>query len=180
MQDRDRSAEIQRLEDQLAEQKRLLAQKDEQLRDQAEIIQQLRKYPQNHRLEDLIHVERIEIERLSGGYDEDRDGVPDGIAVYLRLYDQQGDTVKATGRVRVKLLDLENPPDRQLLGQAELSPRELMSRWRGRFLTSHYSIKVPWAQGVQASEIRNVTVVVTFLESLSGRNFQAQRVVKPS
>lgn len=177
MQDRSELAKIQRLEDQVAEQGRLLAQKDEQLRDQAEIIQQLRNYPQSKSLEDLVHVDRIEIERLSGAYDEDRDGVPEGVAVYLRLFDRDGDTIKASGRVRVKLLDLANPPDQQLLGQIELGPKELLSRWFGRLLTSHFSIKVPWGEGVPKTGRKNVTVVVTFLESLSGRDFQAQRVV---
>lgn len=175
--DATRLTRIQQLEDQLAAQARRLLEKDEEVRDQAAVIQRLRALPADRRLEDLVHVGRIEIERLSGGYDENRDAVDDGVVVYLRLVDQFGGSIRASGTVRVRLLDLDAPPDRQLLGRVELTAEQLEGLWYGRFLTSHYAVHVPWRPEVAAARPREVTISVTFTDFLSGRTFRAQAAV---
>jgi len=177
LEDSARLTRIQQLEDRIEQQSRLLAGKDDQLRAQAEMIRRLRGLGKNRKIDDLIHVERIEIERLSGGYDDDHNGIDDGVTLYLRLYDQYGETMRATGSLTVRLFDLAASPDRRNLGWVELSPKKLNALWFGRFLTSHYTIKVPWAEGVKPPAHGRVTVVASFTDLLSGRSFDAQRVV---
>ncbi|MFQ5428958.1 MAG: hypothetical protein ACE5E1_01505 [Phycisphaerae bacterium] len=174
----ERLTEIQRLQDRVASLTHRLAQQGDQLRDQAGIVQSLRSLPEGRKIEDLIHVDRIEIERLSGGYDDNGDGVDEGIRLHLRLYDQFGGTLRARGLVRVKLLDLAAEPEQQLVGHIALDPDALDALWLGRFLTSHYTITVPWHEGIASPDHRRITILVSFTDLLSGRTFEAQRPVE--
>ncbi len=180
MKDSARLTKIQALEDEVAAQTRLLAQKDAQLRDQAEMIQSLQNLPGGVKLADLIHVDRIEIANLSGGYDDDGDGIDDGVRVYLQPSDQHGGALRATGKVHVRLYDLNNPPESQSVGEIKLEPQELAPLWYGRFLTSHYTLEVPWSAGAKTAPHRNITVVATFTDLLSGRSFETQTLVEVS
>ncbi|MFQ5410646.1 MAG: hypothetical protein ACE5EC_00045 [Phycisphaerae bacterium] len=180
MKDSARLTKIQALEDKVAAQTRLLVQKDEQLRDQAEMIQSLQNLPRGLKLADLIHVDRIDIANLSGGYDDDGDGIDDGVRVYLQPSDQHGGALRATGKVHVRLYDLNNPPESQSVGEIKLEPEELAPLWYGRFLTSHYTLKVPWSAGAKSAPHRKITVVATFTDLLSGRSFETQALVEVS
>jgi len=172
--------EIQRLRDQVISLNQRLVSREEQIRDQARRIQELQNLSGERTLDRLVHVQRVEIDRLSGGYDDDRDGVDDGVVVYLRLLDaeQGGDPIKAAGSVGVRLLDLARPPESQLVGEAHLSPEQLRSMWYGRFLTSHYSIKVPWPDEQTRPSQKIVTVLVHYTDLLTGKSFQVQGAVE--
>lgn len=173
-----RITQNQELRDKVEGQARLLVEKDEQLASQAKRIQELQGLSEQRRLDALVHVDKIEIERLSGGYDDDHDGVDEGVVVYVRLLDSEGDTIKAAGGVRVRVLDLAKPEGSQLTGEAVLDAAALRPMWYGHFLTSHYTVKVPWANGAKQSEHKSLTVHVAFTDLLSGRVFEAQRVVE--
>src|ERR1043166_5089028 len=84
--------QLQALQDKVIAQDRVIAQRDQQIAEQAKLVQQLRELKGARSLDKLIHVARIEIESLSGGYDDDQNAVPDGVAIYLSLVDQDGDT----------------------------------------------------------------------------------------
>src|SRR5438477_3084779 len=90
----DTLTQLQTLQDKVIAQDRIIAQRDQQSADQTKLIQELREFKGNRSLDKLIHVARIEIERLSGGYDDDHNGVPDGVVIYLSLLDQDGDVCK--------------------------------------------------------------------------------------
>ena len=180
LEDTARLTRIQELEDQLAEKLRLLARKDEQLREQAKIVQQLRHLDGDRGLDALIHVDRIEIERFSGGFDDNGDGIDEGVRIHIRLFDQHGETMRATGSVQVKLLDVAAPSGQRDMGRMELTPQQLNALWFGRFLTKHYTVKVPWPAGVSSPPHEQITVNVVFTDLLSGRSFDAQRVVEVS
>lgn len=170
--------ETQQLRDQIAEQQHLLKSKDEQLRAQAARIQALQDLGPERRMDDLVHVDRIAIDRLSGGYDANEDGKEDGIRVYLRLFDQYGGGIRAAGAVHVRVLDLWKESGERLLGEVDLTPQQMTPLWYGSFLTNHYTIDVPW----KASDVRparsEVTVIATFVDLLTGKSFEAQQSVK--
>jgi hypothetical protein len=175
-----RVTQIQQLQDKNNELARSVAQKDERLSAQNQRIQELQGLSGERAIENLVHVDKIEIDRLSGGYDDNRDGVDDGVAVYLRLLDRDGDAVKASGGARVRLLDLARPDGSQLVGELSLDAAALRPLWYGRMLTYHYTIKVPWAGEAKRPEHKSITVVVDFTELLSGKTFTAQKVVDVS
>ncbi|MFQ5425024.1 MAG: hypothetical protein ACE5F9_13740 [Phycisphaerae bacterium] len=162
------------LEERLAAQSRSLEEKDEQIRLQTKRIRDLIALPEGRRLESLPQVDRIELATLSGGADEDRDGIDEKLILYLRPIDRDGDTIKAAGTVSVRLLDLHAAPDAQKVGAVELGLDELRAVWYGR-LSSHYTIKVPWAGGVKRAPHKTITALVTFMDYVTGRTFTVQK-----
>lgn len=166
-------AQIQSLEDKSREQARQIAAKDAELENQQKVIQELRGLEGPRRLENLVRVGSIQIERLSGGYDDDGDGTHEGFVVYLRMQDQDGDVIKAAGSARVQLFDLSPEGAGQIVGQAQLEPDALRQSWYGKLMTSHYTIKVPWTDGKHPGN-KSITAVVNFTELLTGRTFEAQ------
>lgn len=175
-----RIAQIQELEDRVEQQGLAISQKDEQLAVQAKRIQELQGATAEQAIENLVHVDKIEIERLSGGYDDDHDGIDEGVVVYLRLLDKEGDAIKAAGSARVRLLDLSRPDGSHTVGEVALEAAALRPMWFGRLMTYHYTIKVPWSGGSEPLGARTVTVRVEFTELLSGKTFEAQSVVEAS
>jgi hypothetical protein len=178
MNGQSRVSEAADLEDKLINQARVIAQKDDQLRDQAAVIQELRSLDGPKRLDQLVTVDRIDLERLSGGYDDDRDGRPDGLVLYLKLYDKEGDVLKAAGKVSIRVMDLAQPDGHQLLGQVELDGDALRPLWFGRLMTSHYTIKLPWSNlGGSLPSHNQLTVLVSFTDLLTGRSHSLQKVL---
>lgn len=176
--DSTRITEIQQLRDKLEAQQRTLVAKDEEILAQSAHIQELQGLSGDRTLERLIHVNRVEFASLTGGYDDDRDGFHEGIIAYLRLIDQDGDTIKAAGSVHLRLLDLAKPPETQLVGELRLGPEELRKLWYGRFSTGHYTLKVPWAGGVKHAEHKAITIYARFTDLLTGRTFDVQQVAE--
>ncbi len=162
------------LEERLAAQSRSLEEKDEQIRLQTRRIQDLVALPKGKRLEALPQVDRIELATLSGGADEDRDGIDEKLILYLRPIDRDGDAIKAAGAVSVVLFDLHGAPDAQKVGAVELGLDELRAVWYGR-LSSHYTIKVPWAGGIKRAPHKTITALVTFMDYVTGRTFNIQK-----
>ena len=128
------------------------------------------------RLDLLNPAVRIEIDRLSGGYDED--GVPgdDGVVVYLRPIDAEGDVIKATGEIEIQLWDLAAPTGDVLIGQYVLDAVHARKLWYGKFMTYHYAIRCPWREGPPQHD--EVTVRVLFTDYVSGEVLTDQRVCK--
>jgi hypothetical protein len=133
------------------------------------------------RLDHLFAVERIELVRLTGGADYDGKPGDDGITVYLRPVDAQGDALKAAGEIRIQLLDLTDLGRPRELGLYVINdPGQLRTIWHSGLLTDHYTIQCPWRPGGGPPANREVTIRATFLDWLSGREFTAQKVVRVS
>jgi hypothetical protein len=152
-----------------------LVARDDVIRRQARQIQVLQGFDNEERLAQVPHAVRIEIDPLTGGYDEDRRPGDDGVVVYLRPYDADHDVVKAGGSVRVQVLDLAAPTGAQLLSETVVDAANLRKTWYGKFLTSHYTIRCPWRAGPPLRPA--VTVRVEFLDLLSGHTFEQVRQV---
>ncbi len=176
-QDAARLTEIQRLQDENERLKVELAQKGDQLADLAGTIASLRGLEGERSIDKIVHVDRIDIDRLSGGYDSNRDGIDDGVAVYLVPFDQFGGVLRASGSATVTLLDLTDPAKPATVGELSLGVEEMEKSWYGAFLTSQYTLKIPWAAESGKPPAGQITVVVSFNDLLTGRTFTAQRVV---
>ncbi len=121
----------------------------------------------------IYYPDRIQLERLTGG--EDFDGKPgdDGVVVFVRPVDRDGDPIKVAGRLRVELYDLTAPRGRKLIGTCEFGPDELAKMWYGKLWTYHYTVRCRWQQPPRTNE---VTVRVTFIDYLTKRVLTAQTV----
>jgi len=129
------------------------------------------------RLEMLYHVNSVELDGLSGGYDADDKPGDDGIKVYLRPKDQDGDIVKAAGGLEIQLLDLANPPTQQVVAEFRWLPADARKLWYSKFLTNHYTLECPWPNGVPPKHA-NITIRAIFHDILQGKRFETQKLVE--
>ena len=125
---------------------------------------------------DIFAPVKAEIVSRSGGADYDGEPGDDGITVYLRLLDADGDAVKVPGRITVQLLDNTDLSSPRLLGLFQFdSVDRLRKAWYGKFGTQHYSLKCPFPYGVKPP--RRVDVKVEFVDYLTGRTLAANKEV---
>jgi hypothetical protein len=128
------------------------------------------------RLDMLYHADRLEIEQLSGGYDDDKLPGDDGVIVYLRPLDRMGDPVKVAGDIRIELFDLSLPEGQQKLGEHVIAVGKAQEMWYGRFMTYHYTVRCPWQGRPPANP--EILVRASFLDYLTGRELNATREVR--
>lgn len=112
---------------------------------------------------------KIELASFSGGADYDNQPGDDGINVYLRLRDADGDLIKAPGQIRVQLLDnsdLQSPKTIGVFSHSELA--DVRKLWNGKFGSYHYTIRCPFPAGVSLPESGRLTVTAEFADYLTG------------
>ena len=114
----------------------------------------------------------IQIDPLTGGSNWDGKPGDDGVTVYLKPVDRDGDAVKAAGDVRIEILDLDNPPDQQLVGRYGVEADQLGKLWYGKLMTQHYTFECPWTK----SKPRHgqLTVRVKFIDYATKKTLTAQ------
>ncbi len=129
------------------------------------------------RLQELYYPVRLEIDRLSGGFNDDHQPGDDGVVAYLRPIDADGHTLKAAGRLTVELFDLANPDGRHLVGRTTLNLQQARQVWYGRLWTHHYTVKCPWFDRTPPQHA-DITVKASFTDYLTGQTLDAQYVCK--
>ena len=121
---------------------------------------------------------RLEIASLSGGADYDGKPGDDGITVYLRPRDADGDAVKVPGRMKVQLVDNTELGSPRVLGVYAFDDLdEVRKAWHGKFGTQHFTLKCPFPVGVQLPKSRRVLVSAEFLDLLTGATLRASEEV---
>lgn len=129
------------------------------------------------RLAMLVAPVRLELERTTGGYDEDGRPGDDGVVAYVRPIDDDGDVVKVAGVLVMDVFDLTGVEPR-LVAHAELDAANTRKAWHGRLWTQHFTIQCPWPPpGNEPPPTRELTVRVLFTDLLTGRTLTAQRAV---
>ena len=130
------------------------------------------------RLDLLNSAARIEIDRLSGGYNHDGRHGDEGVVVYLKPLDAEGDVIKAAGEIEIQLWDLAGTPQELLVGQYVLDAMHARELWYGKFLNKHYTIHCPWRE--QPPRHDEVTVRALFTDYVTGEVLSDQRVCRIS
>ncbi len=135
----------------------------------------------NHRIDVLTGFEpdrpahlfapvKIAFAPLTGGADYDQQPGDDGINVYLRLIDADGDAVKAPGRITIQLLDNSNLSEPRRIGLYQFGDAQSLSKaWYGKFGTGHYTLKCPFPPNVQLPESRKLQVSAQFVDYQTGK-----------
>ncbi|MGD8452152.1 MAG: hypothetical protein PVJ57_10070 [Phycisphaerae bacterium] len=124
-------------------------------------------------LEKIFYPEKIEICSLSGGYDADGQPGDDGVVVYLRPLDREGDALKVAGEIRVQLYDLAAPPPANLLGEYTIPVEQARELWYGKLLTYHYKVMCPWLR--TPPEHPEITIRAMFVDYLTQRVLSTQQ-----
>ena len=127
------------------------------------------------RLDRLFTVHGLSLGRLTGGWDSDPAQAGDeGIKVYATPTDGEGEAIKAAGAFTVEAFDLANTAS-PLVGKWVFDVEAAKAAWNGSALSHQYVLKCSWQGGPPGHA--ELTVKVTFLDDLTGREFGAQRVV---
>lgn len=128
---------------------------------------------------DLFAPVRLEIAKLSGGHDYDGRRGDDGVTVYLRPRDADGDVVKVPGRISVQLLDNTELDSPKVIAVCQLDDADgLREAWYGQFGTQHYTLKCPFPPGLKPP--RRVDVKAEFVDYLTGATLTAVKEVTVS
>lgn len=150
-------------DDQLVAQKAALDQVNEQLRVARSISED--------DLKKVFYPETLVIDKLTGGGNYDGQPGDDGVTVYLRPLDKDGDVIKVAGDVRIQLYDLAAPGG-QLIGEYFVPVDQIGKLWSGKLWTGHYTIKCPWPK--EPPKHTEITVRATFVDYLTKRVVSAQ------
>lgn len=127
---------------------------------------------------DLFAPVKLEIASLSGGADYDGKPGDDGITVYLRPRDADGDVVKVPGRMKVQLVDNTNIGSPRVLGVYVFDDlNEARKTWHGKFGTQHFTLQCPFRSNVELPKSRRVLVSAEFLDLLTGATLTASKEV---
>jgi hypothetical protein len=121
----------------------------------------------------IFYPDKLEIDGLSGGYDTDGQPGDEGVVVYLRPIDAEGDVLKVAGEIRIQLYDLAAPPAENLLGEYVIPVEQARNLWYGKLLTYFYAVKCPWPHGPPKHP--EITIRATFIDYLTQRVISAQR-----
>ncbi len=124
-------------------------------------------------LRKLYYPEKLVIDKLSGGADYDGQPGDDGVTVYLKPVDRDGDVIKVAGDIRIQLYDLAAPPGQKLIGEYALAVDQVGPLWHGKLWTGHYTIKCPFPPG-QTPRNPEITIRATFVDYFTKRVVSAQ------
>ncbi len=122
---------------------------------------------------------KLEIASLSGGADYDGKPGDDGITVYIRPKDADGDVVKVPGRMKVQVTDNSNLNAPKLIGVYSFDNLdEVRKTWHGKLGTQHFTLKCPFPSGAALPASRTLVVSAEFLDLLTGATLTAAQEVK--
>jgi len=156
---------------------RELSAKDARIRQLESQVAYLQSFDPNRPV-DIFSPVKIEIAGLTRG--ADYDGLPgdDGVTVYVRPRDADGDAVKAAGSITVQLIDNTNLAAPKVVGVYEFDDAQaLRTMWHGRFNTDHFSLKCPFPDGFSPPASRRLTVSARFVDFLTGATLTAVKEV---
>lgn len=154
--------------DQITQLERALADRDAKIATLNRRIEALTGFAPD-RPADLFAPVEIAFAPLTGGADYDKKAGDDGINVYLRLIDADGDAVKAPGRITIQLLDNSDLSQPRRVGLYQFADaRSLSQAWYGKFGTGHYTLKCPFPPNVRLPESRRLLVSAEFVDYRTG------------
>lgn len=151
-----------------AELQRAVEQRDEQIAALTRQVEALQSFTADRPSGAFAPV-KIEIASLSGGGNFDEKPGDDGVTVHLRLYDADGDTLKAPGRIRIQVTDNASLAEPRVLAVCEIATvEELRAAWHGRFGTSHFTVRCPFTKDAATPAGPTVDVRAEFTDYLTG------------
>jgi hypothetical protein len=128
------------------------------------------------RLEKIVTVYGIKLGRLTGEAEFDPTHPnKQGLKIYVSPVDRTGEAIKATGAFVVEAFDLAAPGGKQV-GKWEYPVEQVQQYWVNFLTQTNYVLPAPWQDKPPANP--DITIKVTFTDELTGRRFEAQKLVK--
>lgn len=123
------------------------------------------------------HVPRVaalSIDSRSHVRDDDGDGRPDRLIVYVAPRDGLDRFVQIVGRLTVQAAVLPDDVDAITLGRITLGPVEVRQAYRSSLMGTHYAVEVPLAPAADLDAVECI-VQVEFVDAFDGREFADHR-----
>jgi hypothetical protein len=148
---------------------------NQKLQKQMQILAGLK---ENIKPEKIYDLQNVKIGRYTNLFDKDKDGKEEKLIVYLQPIDDEGDVIKAAGKVDVELWDLSKKSENAKIGQWRVEPDELKKLWFATVVTINYRLTFDISDKVDKFETP-LTVKITFTDYLTGKVFKHQKVITP-
>lgn len=116
-----------------------------------------------------IHIQKW----MTGGLDRDDRPGDDLLSAVIVPHDDDGETVKLPGTIRLQLLDLAMPQEGQRLGEWTFTVEESRRHWHKGMIASGYQFRLPWQQLPHSSEL----MLHATLTTTDGRKFHAGEII---
>jgi hypothetical protein len=122
-------------------------------------------------------LKEVTIGRGTGGIDEDKLPGDEAIQVNIEPRDADNHVIKVPGTLQITVLETKPGGVKVPIGSWEIPPEKLRPLWKPGFMSSGYSVVLPWQKWPTQNKLR---VVVRFLLS-DGRVFEADKdvTIKP-
>ncbi|MBN2182748.1 MAG: hypothetical protein JW715_12620 [Sedimentisphaerales bacterium] len=170
--------EIEQLKEQNSELSSRAEKSESQNEDLQNRVRVLAALPDDVKGENLYTLNQVRIGRYTGFYDKNNnDDIQDTLIVYVQPLDDQLDKIKASGTVEIELWDLDKPDGQAKLKTWKIEPDELRALWYATMLTINYRLTLDIADIVKDFD-KPYTVKMKFTDYLSGKIFEAQRIIK--
>lgn len=161
--------ENQQIRLQINQERQQLAQANQQL-------QTLRGFTDD-RAQYFITAAGAEFGRFTGPFDDNKDGIDDGLNIYLVIKDRHRDTIKAAGQVQIELWDLAAPQAQRQLGSWTFPLDKVADYWLSGLMADHYKFKLPWPDN-NTPHHTNLTIKLRFKDAMTGTEFELQKLIK--
>ncbi len=129
----------------------------------------------NHPLDEWVHITDIAFGQYTRGLDENKDGIDEGVRIYLVVRDQDGDRIKFSGSLDIELWNLATDPPTAILKRS-FEPAQLRQHWMGGLLADHYLIDLPWDK--EPTDVDILTVKCRLHEFLTAKTHEIQRAIE--
>jgi hypothetical protein len=116
---------------------------------------------------------KLTIGRGTGGLDNDDCPGDDALQIILEPRDPDGHTIKAPGAVHIEALEISPEGIKVPFSTWDVPPEQLRRSWRSGFLTTGYSLVLPWKSWPSNEKVR---LIARFLLA-DGRVFEAEKDV---
>ena len=121
-------------------------------------------------------VVEITIGRLSHTRDEDGDGRPDALVLYVETADGWGRSVQMVGHLSAHAAILPPEADAITIGRVRLRPEQVRRAYRSGLLGSHYTVRVPLSLPV-GLDVASCIALVEYVDGYTGGRHTAERAI---
>jgi len=123
----------------------------------------------------------VKLGKLSHAVDDDRDGTPEKLRLYLESADGRGRFTQVVGTVAVTAALLPTDGEAVTIGQGRFTPTEVRDAYRSGMTGTHYTFEIPVQVELPPPEagkpVPTATVRVEFTDGLTGQTLTAERSI---
>ena len=120
---------------------------------------------------------KIELHRLSGAVDTDKDGRDDTLRLYVVTLDQHGRFYPAVGTAQVRGVVIHGQDEPAVVIDKNYSAAQFFKTYRAGFTGTHYTLEMSLPSDMGA-DVEQINIKVTFTDASTGTSMTAQEAIE--